>query len=93
VAVKLWRLGRVARHEADLIDIAQDKDEVLSAHERAAERAGSTRKVRRADIPTRADLEDAKREVDEAKKVLTNRDEALRLLEGRREPRPRIVQY
>src|SRR4051794_35629968 len=34
VASKLWRLGRVVRHESDLIAIAQDPDELAQAHER-----------------------------------------------------------
>ena len=33
VAVKLWRLGRVVRFEADLIANAQAEDELLRAHE------------------------------------------------------------
>jgi protein-tyrosine phosphatase len=36
VAAKLWRLGRVVRHESDLIANAQDPDELRHAHERAA---------------------------------------------------------
>jgi hypothetical protein len=31
IAVKLWRLGRVVRHEADLITIGQDPDELAYA--------------------------------------------------------------
>jgi hypothetical protein len=33
VAVKLWRLGRVVRFEADVIGNAQDPDELAHAHE------------------------------------------------------------
>src|SRR4051794_41172457 len=33
VALKLWRLGRVVRYEANLILIAQVEDELLRAHE------------------------------------------------------------
>src|SRR4051794_34288502 len=32
IALKLWRLGRVVRYEADLILIAQVEDELLRAH-------------------------------------------------------------
>src|SRR4051812_17763794 len=38
VASKLWRLGRVVRHEADLIANAQDPDEVAYAHEQTYRR-------------------------------------------------------
>ncbi len=34
IAVKLWRLGRVVRHETDLIAIGQAKDELLQANEK-----------------------------------------------------------
>ena len=30
IAVKLWRLGQVVRHEADLVAIGQDPDELAS---------------------------------------------------------------
>jgi hypothetical protein len=82
VAEKLWRLGRVVRHEADLITNAQDEDEVLRAHELAYTRIGGSRKVRRTDIPTRADVEAAKGEAEKAEEKLADRDEALRQLEG-----------
>ncbi len=35
IAAKLWRLARVVRHEADLIPIGQDPDELAYAHEAA----------------------------------------------------------
>src|SRR5512147_740955 len=34
IAAKLWRLGRVLRHEADLIAIGQAKDELLRGHDK-----------------------------------------------------------
>ena len=80
-AAKLWRLGRVVRHEADLITNAQDEDEILHAHERAHERGGYFSTVKRTDIPKRADVEDAAREAEKAEKKLADRDEALRDLE------------
>src|SRR4051812_31006233 len=33
VASKLWRLGRVVRHESDLIAVGQDPDELAQGHE------------------------------------------------------------
>src|SRR5690242_3435940 len=33
IAAKLWRLGRVVRHEADLIPNGQDRDELVYAYE------------------------------------------------------------
>ena len=33
IAVKLWRLGRVVRHKADLIAIGQDPEELAYAYE------------------------------------------------------------
>jgi hypothetical protein len=83
VAAKLWRLGRVVRHEADLIAIAQDKDELLRAHEKAHHRLTlSFLGLERTDIPTRKDVTDAKKAVEAAAKVLADRDEALCQLEA-----------
>jgi hypothetical protein len=81
VAVKLWRLGRVVRHEADLIANAQDEDEILRAHEKIHRRVvpGGPN---RADIPTRADVEAAKRAADKAEGKVAELEAALRTLEG-----------
>jgi hypothetical protein len=76
VAVKLWRLGRVVRYEADLIGNAQDPDELANAHEKAYKRhqyGGPSR----TDIPTREDVAKAAKERKEAEKKLTTRDEGL----------------
>src|SRR5262249_31063848 len=82
VAVKLWRLGRLVRHEAELIANSQDKDEILCAHEKAHGRIAYSRKARRADIPTREDVEDAKRTVEKAAAKVADWEAALRTLES-----------
>jgi hypothetical protein len=82
VAVKLWRLGRVVRHEADLIANAQDRDEILCAHEKAHRRVGAYRGLGRTDIPTREDVANAKAAVAKAEDALARRDEVLRLVEA-----------
>jgi hypothetical protein len=76
VAAKLWRLGRVVRHEADLIANSQAEDVIRAAHEKAyahhsALSAGQT------DIPNRADVGSAKKAVSAAKKKLAEREMAL----------------
>jgi hypothetical protein len=70
VALKLWRLGRVARYEADLIANAQDPDELAHAHETAHHRFGSGEPAR-TDVPTREDLAEAERAADDAEGEVT----------------------
>jgi hypothetical protein len=70
VALKLWRLGRVARYEAELIADAQDPDEPVHAHETAHRRFGSG-KPDRTDVPTREDLAKAERAADDAEGEVT----------------------
>jgi hypothetical protein len=81
VAAKLWRLGRVIRHEVDLTANAQAADEVLTTHE-VAHRRGGLGGPARTDIPARKDVADTKRAVSRAERDLSARDESLRLLEG-----------
>ena len=81
-AVKLWRLGRVVRHEADLIANAQSEDELLRSHEAAYRRSMQFTGPSRCDIPTQQDVEDARKEAETAAKTLADRDEALRQLEA-----------
>src|SRR3954463_1838253 len=72
-AVKLWRLGRVVRHEADLIANAQSEDELLGAHEAAHRRATLFSGPSPCDIPTRSDVEDARKEAETAAITLADR--------------------
>jgi hypothetical protein len=81
VAVKLWRLGRVIRYEADLIANAQSEDELLQAHEMIHLRlvmGGS----KRTEIPTRQDVANARHAAETAAKKLIERTEALGQLQG-----------
>lgn len=78
VASKLWRLGRVVRYESDLIANAQDPDELAHAHEHTYRRMCTG--LGRADIPTRDDVDKARRTRDRAAKALQDRDELLALL-------------
>jgi hypothetical protein len=80
VAVKLWRLGRVVRFEADLIANAQDPDELAHSHEKAHDRHHVG--LARTDIPTRSDMAKAAKERNEAEEKLAERDEAIRQLEA-----------
>jgi hypothetical protein len=81
-AVKLWRLGRVVRHEADLIANATDEDEVLQAHEEAHRRRSVMAGIERTHIPTRADVTTAETRADRARERLEKQDEALRQLQA-----------
>jgi hypothetical protein len=81
VAAKLWRLGRVVRHEGDLIANAQDPDEMAQAHEKVHRRIMSGRPTR-ADIPTREDVTRTKGEVDKAVEKVAQWEAALLALEA-----------
>ncbi len=81
IASKLWRLGRVVRHEADVIAIGQDRDELAYAHEAA--HTGKTEYLRRKQgVAIREDVEEAASALRTARGKLTRRDEAIRLLES-----------
>jgi hypothetical protein len=82
VAVKLWRLGRVVRHEADLIANGQAQDEILRSHEKTYERHAIFGGLRRTDVPMRKDVADAKEAADLAAKKLPARVEALGQLQA-----------
>ena len=77
VAVKLWRLGRVVRYEADLIANAQDEDELLHAHEKAHHRCGSFEGPGRTDIPTREDVRNARKAAEKAREKVKTLTAAL----------------
>jgi hypothetical protein len=80
VAAKLWRLGRVARHEVDLITNGQDTDEVLHVHEKT--HPAGFRKTKRTDIPARETVDEARKTVRKAQEILRDLEAAIRVLEG-----------
>jgi hypothetical protein len=82
VAVKLWRLGRVVRFEADLIANAQAEDELLRSHEANHDRGLCITGPKRTDIPTRDDVGRARRAVETAAKKLNDQTEALGQLQA-----------
>ncbi len=85
VAAKLWRLGRVVRHEADLITIGQSRDELLFSHEKAIPRSASfLDSLDRADIPSFEDVKSARRAVARA-------DEKVKLIFDSIQPQPLVV--
>jgi len=58
IAVKLWRLGRVVRHEADMISIGQDQEDLALTHEIAHQ--GKNEYLRRKQgIANRENVQDA----------------------------------
>jgi hypothetical protein len=79
VAIKLWRLGRVVRFEADMIGNAQNPEEL--AHTREKSHTRSYGGPARTDIPTRKDVENARKEAEELATRTSERDRALRQLE------------
>jgi len=81
IAAKLWRLGRVVRHEADVIAIGQDAEEICHAHETATKR-GSMSHPGPDDIPALKDLESAKKGRDRADEKLAARLIGIRVLES-----------
>jgi hypothetical protein len=63
VAAKLWRLGRVVRHEAGLIANGQSADEILRGHEQAVPTSSFSSfsgTMSRAAIPNAKDLREAR---------------------------------
>jgi len=81
VAAKLWRLGRVVRHEADMISIGQDPEELALAHE-AAHQEKHEYQRRKQGVAIREDVEEAASALRTARGKLTRRDEAIRLLKS-----------
>jgi hypothetical protein len=80
VAVKLWRLGRVVRFEADMIGNAQDPEELAHSHEKSHTRSYGG--PARTDIPTRKDVQGAKQEAEKAKEKVGDHEAALQTLEA-----------
>jgi hypothetical protein len=79
VAIKLWRLGRVVRFEADMIGNGQDTEELVHSHEKSHNRAFGG--PARTDIPKRKDVENARKEAEVSAKQISERAGALRQLE------------
>jgi hypothetical protein len=85
VAAKLWRLGRVVRHEADLIDISQSKDEILRGHQLAVPKSSFSSfsgTVNRADVPNSRDVKLARDEVRSKADKLKKWEAAYMVLEA-----------
>jgi hypothetical protein len=80
VAVKLWRLGRVVRFEADVIGNAQHPDELAHTHESRHKRSYGG--PARTDIPLRSDVQKANQEVESARNKVADVEAALRILEA-----------
>jgi hypothetical protein len=80
VALKLWRLGRVVRYEADLIANAQAEDELFRAHEMSHQRKHTT-PPKRSDIPTREDVANARQAAKKASNKVTELTKALAQLQ------------
>ncbi len=81
IASKLWRLGRVVRHEADMIAIGQDAEEICHAHETATKR-GSMSHPGPDDIPALKDLQSARKGRDRVDEKLAAREIGIRVLES-----------
>jgi hypothetical protein len=82
VAAKLWRLGRVARHEADLIANGQDPDELARAHRVQYGRNRVIESLGPADLPMLEDTREAEREAASARGKAETWATALGHLEG-----------
>jgi hypothetical protein len=82
VAAKLWRLGRVARHEADLIANGQDPDELARAHRVQYGRNRIIESLGPADLPMLEDTREAEREAASVRGKAETWATALGHLEG-----------
>jgi hypothetical protein len=82
IAAKLWRLGRVVRHEADAIAIAQDADELASAHEIAFERTSFSDIPKRTDIPNVEEVRKAANSASEARQKAERLETVISQLEA-----------
>jgi hypothetical protein len=83
IAVKLWRLGRVVRHEADLIAIGQAKEELLRVHDK---RFGSSFSwvsefIERVDVPNLKDVNAARSALKAKEEKVQKWETALKVLE------------
>jgi hypothetical protein len=82
IAAKLWRLGRVVRHEADAIAIAQDTDELASAHEIAFERTTFSYTPKRTDIPNLDEVQAAASSSREARQKVERLENVISQIEA-----------
>jgi hypothetical protein len=82
VAAKLWRLGRVVRHEADLIANGQDPDELARAHGSEHRRHVDLDALKPSMIPLQEDVRSTKREAAAAREKAETWGTALGQLEA-----------
>jgi hypothetical protein len=81
IAAKLWRLGRVVRHEADLIAIGQCEDEIIRGHSKQHPHSSCfLYTLDRATISNLDDLRSARQNVTKADERVASRETALRIL-------------
>jgi hypothetical protein len=90
IAVKLWRLGRVVRHEADLIAVGQCEDEILRGHDCAVSSSFSSfsETIKSSAIPNSVDVKKARSASMKRQERLHEWETAykvLEALEGRKE--------
>jgi hypothetical protein len=83
IAAKLWRLGRVVRHEADLITIGQAKDELLKGHDNAVPSSYSSfsESIGRAKVPNSTDVSEARSTLRAKEEKVRKWEAALKALE------------
>jgi hypothetical protein len=83
VAAKLWRLGRVVRHEADLITIGQARDELLQGHDNAVPSSYSSfsESIGRAKVPNSKDVSEARSTLRAKEEKVQKWEAALQALE------------
>src|SRR5262245_6217600 len=85
IASKLWRLGRVVRHEADLIAIGQCKDELRCGHELVVPKSSFSTfsgRMDRANVPNSRDVKEARGEVKAKEDKLKKWEAAYMVLEA-----------
>src|SRR4051812_9847708 len=84
IAAKLWRLGRVVRHEADLITSGQCRDEVLRAHELAVPSSSFSTfsdTIKRTAIPNSTDVKKGRSVVKKRQEKVKKWETAYKVLE------------
>jgi hypothetical protein len=84
IAGKLWRLGRVVRHEADLIAVGQCEDEILRGHDSAVSSSFNSfsETIKRSAIPNSVDVKDARSASKKRQEKLHKWETAYKVLEG-----------